>query len=101
MSYDPAEMFRRLMMGQGQPPAGPAPAVSEPAAAATSPEEAPAQDNTDILRSIMLGSSGGIVEGRPDPIGGINHQGRAQEAFKKIAMQMATGGGGGGSGGGK
>ena len=74
------------MGGQGQPPAS---ALSEPAA--TPPEEAPAQSNDDILRSIMLGG-GGSMDARPDPIGGQNHQGRALATLKSMAMMPGGGG---------
>lgn len=91
--YDPAAMFKRLMMGQAAPPQ----AVTPPAGAA--PSATPEATNEDMLRSLFMSSGGGSTEGRPDPIGGVNHQGRALATLKQ--MMAGSAGAGGGSGGGK
>lgn len=85
---DPQEIFRLMMQGGGSPPTVPA---ATPSAAPS--EVAAAKSNDDILKSLFLGS-GGSTEGRPDPIGGVNHQGRALSALKQM-MGAAAGGGGG------
>lgn len=97
-SYDPAALFKMMMPQQMDPSEALQRRAQEYQATGVDPGAKTAgASNEDILKSILMGSGGGSTEGRPDPIGGVNHQGRALATLK----QMMGASGGGGSGGGK
>lgn len=100
-SYDPTAMFRNLLAQQSDPSEALQRRAQEYQTTGVDPGAKAAASNDDILRSILMGSGGGGTEGRPDPIGGVNHQGRALATFKQMMASSAGAAGGGSGGGGK
>ncbi len=101
MPYDPTAMFKSLFAQQPDPSEALQRRAQEYQQTGVDPGAKAATSNEDILRSILMGSGGGSTMGRPDPIGGVNHQGRALETFKQMMASSAGAAGGGGGGGGK
>lgn len=112
-SYDPANLFRLMMQGQTSTPApGPSEALQRRAhtyqttgadpGAQTPPADDPAETEMQkLLKGMLGGPSDGaasgmnsIAPGRPDGMGGINHQGRFRETGENVMMKLMGGGGG-------
>lgn len=87
---DPLEMIRLLQGGQATPQMPPMQTPAPPVLPPIQAEKKP-NANADIMRELM--SPSGMAMGRPDGMGGVNHQGRVWSAIgPEGLMKMASGG---------